>query len=62
MISLMLYGSAAGGSYVKGKSDINILVVLTPDGINRLEDGFGHGETMEKAPCGCAAGYDKAVY
>jgi hypothetical protein len=40
LISLMLYGSAAGGAYVKGKSDINILVVLTPEGINRLEDGF----------------------
>ncbi|MEE9910798.1 MAG: hypothetical protein K4571_03655 [Deltaproteobacteria bacterium] len=40
LVSLMLYGSAAGGSYVKGKSDINILVVLTDEGINRLEDGF----------------------
>ncbi|MBP1761492.1 MAG: putative cytosolic protein, partial [Firmicutes bacterium] len=40
LVSLMLYGSAAGGSYVKGKSDINILVVLTEEGINRLEDGF----------------------
>lgn len=40
LISLVLYGSAAGGSYVKGKSDINILVVLTTEGINRLEDGF----------------------
>jgi len=40
LISLILYGSAAGGSYVKGKSDINVLVVLTPEGINRLEDGF----------------------
>jgi predicted nucleotidyltransferase len=40
LVSLMLYGSAAGGSYVKGKSDINVLVVLTPEGINRLEDGF----------------------
>ncbi len=38
LISLILYGSAAGGAYVKGKSDINVLVVLTPDGINRLED------------------------
>jgi len=37
LISLMLYGSAAGGSYVKGKSDINILVVLTPEGMNRLD-------------------------
>lgn len=37
LVSLMLYGSAAGGSYVKGKSDINILVVLTPGGMNRLD-------------------------
>ena len=40
LISLVLYGSAAGGAYVKGKSDINLLVVLTPDGIGRLEDAF----------------------
>jgi len=40
LLSLMLYGSAASGSYVKGKSDINVLVVLTPEGIGRLEDGF----------------------
>ncbi|MFO7570867.1 MAG: hypothetical protein R6W75_13855 [Smithellaceae bacterium] len=40
LISLMLYGSAAGGAYVKGKSDINILVVLTQQGINRLEDSL----------------------
>lgn len=40
LISLMLYGSAASGSYVKGKSDINILVVLTEEGIVRLEDAF----------------------
>ncbi len=41
LISLMLYGSAAGGAYIKGRSDINILVVLTPEGINkRLENGF----------------------
>jgi tRNA nucleotidyltransferase (CCA-adding enzyme) len=33
LLSLVLYGSAAGGAYVKGKSDINLLVVLTPDGI-----------------------------
>jgi len=40
LVSLMLYGSAAGGSYVKGKSDINLLVVLTPEGMSRLEDAF----------------------
>ena len=41
LVSLILYGSAAGGSYVKGKSDINLLVVLTPpEWINRLEDSL----------------------
>jgi predicted nucleotidyltransferase len=40
LISLMLYGSAASGSWVKGKSDINVLAVLTPEGMDRLEDGF----------------------
>lgn len=38
LVSLILYGSAAGGFYVKGKSDINLLVVLTSDGIDKLGD------------------------
>jgi len=37
LISLILYGSAAGGSYVKGKSDINLLIIVTPEAINKLE-------------------------
>jgi predicted nucleotidyltransferase len=40
LVSLILYGSAAGGSYIKGKSDINLLLVLTPEGIDKLEDAF----------------------
>ena len=40
LVSLMLYGSAASGAYVKGKSDINILAVLTPEGMNRLESAI----------------------
>ena len=40
LVSLILYGSAAVSSYVKGKSDINLLVVLTQEGISRLEDSF----------------------
>ena len=40
LVSLILYGSAAGGSYIKGKSDINLLVVLIPDGIEKLSDAF----------------------
>ncbi len=48
LISLMLYGSAASGSWVKGKSDINILVVLTPDGMERLDNGFPLVEKWRK--------------
>ena len=36
LVSLILYGSAAGGSYIKGKSDINLLLVLTQEGIDKL--------------------------
>ena len=38
LVSLILYGSAAGGHYVKGKSDINLLVVLTSAGMDKLAD------------------------
>ena len=40
LVSLILYGSAAGGSFIKGKSDINLLVVLTLEGIEKLSDAF----------------------
>jgi hypothetical protein len=38
LVSLVLYGSAAGGSYIRGKSDINLLVVLTPAGMDKFAD------------------------
>jgi len=34
--SIILYGSAARGEYVAGKSDINFLVTLTPAGMAKL--------------------------
>jgi hypothetical protein len=40
LVSLIIYGSAADGHYIKGQSDINLLVVLTPQGARRLEDAF----------------------
>jgi predicted nucleotidyltransferase len=40
LVSLIVYGSAAAGSYVKGKSDINLLVVLTNAGKNKLDEAF----------------------
>jgi hypothetical protein len=33
-----MYGSAAGGHYIRGKSDINLLVVLTEAGMDKLAD------------------------
>ncbi|MEQ8214450.1 MAG: hypothetical protein ABRQ35_11185 [Smithellaceae bacterium] len=38
LISLIIYGSAAGGYYIRGKSDINLLVVLTPAGLDKFTD------------------------
>jgi hypothetical protein len=37
MISIILYGSGAGEDYVPGKSDLNFLVTLTDQGIERLD-------------------------
>ena len=38
--SIILYGSAASGSYIPKKSDINFLIVLTEEGINELHRSF----------------------
>ncbi len=38
LVSLIIYGSAAGGHYIRGKSDINLLVVLTPAGLDKFTD------------------------
>ena len=40
LVALIVYGSAAGDYYVKGKSDINLLAVLAPDAVNRLEESL----------------------
>lgn len=37
MLSLILYGSGADGTYLPGKSDLNFLVILTDEGIKGLE-------------------------
>lgn len=36
LVSLIIYGSAAAGHYIRGKSDINLLVVLTLDGLDKF--------------------------
>lgn len=36
LVSVILYGSAASAEYVPGKSDLNFLIVLSEEGIDRL--------------------------
>ncbi len=37
LISMILYGSGAGEDYIPGKSDLNFLIILTDQGIERLD-------------------------
>lgn len=37
LISIILYGSATGGDYRPGKSDINFMIILSENGIEQLE-------------------------
>jgi hypothetical protein len=37
LLSIVLYGSGAGGDYIPGKSDLNFLITLTDQGIERLD-------------------------
>ena len=36
LISVILYGSAAGGDYRPGKSDLNFMIVLSEEAIDHL--------------------------
>ena len=38
--SVIVYGSAASGEYVPGKSDINFMIVLSEHGIDRIDRTF----------------------
>ena len=40
LVSIILYGSAAGQDYRPGKSDINVMIVLTDNGIENLDQGL----------------------
>jgi predicted nucleotidyltransferase len=40
VVSVILYGSALTADYVPGKSDLNLMIVLSEEGINRLH--FAH--------------------
>ena len=40
LVSIILYGSGAGGEYVPERSDLNFLVVLSEEGMETLERSF----------------------
>ena len=40
LVSIVLYGSATGRDYRPGKSDINFMIVLSEEGIERLDRAF----------------------
>ena len=40
LLSVILYGSAASGDYIQGKSDINFMIVLSDTGIDRIDQAF----------------------
>ena len=48
LISIILYGSGAGKNYRPGKSDINFMIVLSEEGIERLDKAFKVVETWQK--------------
>jgi hypothetical protein len=48
LVSIVLYGSAAGDQYRPGKSDLNFMIVLSDRGIERLERGLAMVETWRR--------------
>jgi predicted nucleotidyltransferase len=40
LVSIILYGSAASGEYVAGRSDVNFMIVLSEQGIDLLDRAF----------------------
>lgn len=40
LVSIILYGSATGKDYRPGKSDINFMIVLSENGIERIDEAF----------------------
>ncbi|MBN2568399.1 MAG: nucleotidyltransferase domain-containing protein [Deltaproteobacteria bacterium] len=40
LVSIILYGSAAGGDYTPGKSDLNLLIILSEKAIDHLDSAM----------------------
>jgi hypothetical protein len=50
LLSVILYGSGAGGDYIPGKSDLNFLVVLTERGIDEIGRALSAVKPLKKYP------------
>jgi predicted nucleotidyltransferase len=48
LVSVILFGSATGGEFRPGKSDINFMIVLSEAGIDQIEKAFGAVEKWRK--------------
>ncbi len=48
LVSVILFGSAAGGEYRPGKSDVNFMIVLSEAGIDDIEKAFGAVEKWKE--------------
>ena len=48
LVSIVLYGSGARGDYHHKISDINILIVVTPEGMDKLSDSFSFVKKWSK--------------
>jgi predicted nucleotidyltransferase len=48
LLAIVLYGSGARGEYVPKKSDLNFLIILSDDGIERLGDALDTVAKWEK--------------
>ncbi len=48
LVSIVLYGSAASSDYQPGRSDINLMIVLTEQGIDHLEQALPLVEKWRK--------------
>ena len=48
LVSVILYGSATSGDYIAGKSDINLMIVLSERGIDLIDRAFGVVDKWKK--------------
>jgi predicted nucleotidyltransferase len=48
LVSVILFGSAAGDDFRPGKSDVNVMIVLSETGVEHLDQAFGAVQKWRK--------------